>query len=80
MNTLFLVALVVEALFGIGFLFAPGAMLGPFGVTFNDIATTYTELKGKGVEFLDEPAEFSEGMYARFRDPFGNVHELIEFR
>jgi hypothetical protein len=29
MDTLFLVALIVEALFGIGFLFVPGPMLGP---------------------------------------------------
>lgn len=49
MNTLFLVALVVEALFGIGFLIAPGAMLGPFGVAFNDIATTFARLLGSAL-------------------------------
>ena len=49
MNTLFIVALVVEALFGMGFLIAPGAMLGPFGVTFNDIATTFARLLGSAL-------------------------------
>lgn len=49
MNTLFIVALVIEALFGIGFLIAPGAMLGPFGVTFNDIATTFARLLGSAL-------------------------------
>jgi hypothetical protein len=49
MNTLFLVALVVEALFGIGFVFAPGTMLGPFGVTLNDIATTFARLFGSAL-------------------------------
>jgi hypothetical protein len=49
MNTLFLVTLVVEALFGIGFVIAPNAMLGPFGVTFNAIATTFARLFGSAL-------------------------------
>jgi hypothetical protein len=40
MNTLFIVALIVEALFGVGFVIAPGAVLGPLGVTLNPFATT----------------------------------------
>ena len=34
MNTLFLVALVIEGICAVGFIAAPGAMLGPFGVIF----------------------------------------------
>jgi len=32
MNTLFVVTLVIQALFGLGFVFAPGALLTPFGI------------------------------------------------
>lgn len=32
MNTLFLVYLIVEAIFGIGFIFAPGFLLGFMGL------------------------------------------------
>jgi hypothetical protein len=49
MDTLFLVALIVEAIFGIGFVLAPGAMLGPFGVTLNAIATTFARLFGSAL-------------------------------
>ena len=41
MNALFLVALVFEAVFGVGFLLAPEAMLGPFGVSLSGVATTF---------------------------------------
>lgn len=46
MNTLFLVAAIIEGVFGIGFVLAPGFMLDPFGVTLNDIATTLARLSG----------------------------------
>ena len=37
-------------------------------------------LKQKGVEFIhDEPRDCPVGIFAAFRDPSGNVHELIEF-
>jgi hypothetical protein len=49
MDTLFLVALIVEALFGIGFLVVPGPMLGPFGVTLNAAATTFARLFGSAL-------------------------------
>ncbi len=49
MNTLFLVALIVEAIFGIGFVLVPGAMLGPFGITLNEIATTLARLFGSAL-------------------------------
>jgi len=49
MNKLFKVALIVEAIFGIGFVIAPGAMLGPFGVTLNAIATSFVRLFGSAL-------------------------------
>ncbi len=46
MNTLFLVYLIVEAIFGIGFLFVPGLMMGPMGVTLDETSTTFARLFG----------------------------------
>ena len=44
-----------------------------------DLAGTIRVLKSKGVEFLhDIPQPCPVGFYAAFRDPFGNVHELLE--
>jgi hypothetical protein len=49
MNTLFLVALIVEALFGLGFIFIPGKMLEPYGVILNETATTFARLFGSAI-------------------------------
>lgn len=47
----------------------------------DDLHKAMADLKAKGVEFIhDVPQDFSQGIYAAFRDPFGNVHELVEFR
>jgi len=47
----------------------------------DDIAATIKDLKRKGVKFVHKtPQEFPAGLFAAFRDPFGNVHELVEFR
>ncbi len=46
MNALFLVYLIVEAIFGIGFLFAPGLMMDPMGVTLDETSTTFARLFG----------------------------------
>jgi len=46
MNTLFLVYLIVEAIFGIGFLFVPGLMIDPMGVTLDETSTTFARLFG----------------------------------
>ena len=46
-----------------------------------DIEASLKDLKSKGVEIIYEtPLEFPMGLYAAFRDPFGNVHELVETR
>jgi hypothetical protein len=46
MKTLFLSYLIVEAIFGIGFLFAPGLLMGPMGVTLDETSTTFARLLG----------------------------------
>jgi hypothetical protein len=46
MNTLFLVYLIVEVLFGIGFIFVPGFLMGPMGVTLDETSTTFARLFG----------------------------------
>ena len=45
----------------------------------NDLLTTIADLKSKGVDFLlDEPSAVGIGIATKFRDPFGNVHSLLE--
>ena len=46
MNALFLVYLIVEVIFGIGFLFVPDIMMGPMGVTLDETSTTFARLFG----------------------------------
>ena len=46
MNTLFIVFLIVEAIFGIGFLFVPDLMMGPMGVTLDETSTNFARLFG----------------------------------
>jgi hypothetical protein len=49
MNTLFIVYLIVEAIFGIGFIFAPGILLDPMGVTLDETSTTFARLFGSAL-------------------------------
>jgi hypothetical protein len=46
MNTLFLVYLIVEAIFGIGFLFAPDLVMNPLGLTLDETSTTLARMFG----------------------------------
>ena len=46
MKTLFLAYLIVESIFGIGFLFAPDLLMGPMGVTLDETSTTFARLLG----------------------------------
>ena len=46
MNTLFLVYLIVEAIFGIGFLVAPNILMGDMGVTLDETSTNLARLFG----------------------------------
>jgi catechol 2,3-dioxygenase-like lactoylglutathione lyase family enzyme len=58
-------------------LVAKGAVLGLFFST-DDCRATYEELKGKGVEFTEEPSERPYGIDAAFRDPSGNHARLVQ--
>jgi hypothetical protein len=49
MNTLFLVSMVIEAIFSLGFISIPGIMLGQFGVVLNDTATVFARLFGSAL-------------------------------
>jgi hypothetical protein len=46
MNTLFLVYLIVEAIFGLGFLFVPDLVMGPMGVTLDETSVTMSRMFG----------------------------------
>jgi lactoylglutathione lyase len=62
----------------------PGAETAvvPFtpGLVFacDDLQATFEELRGRGVEFTEEPSEQPWGRWAQFRDPDGNEHGLVE--
>ena len=58
-------------------LVAKGASGGLFFAT-DDIQGTYEELKGKGVEFTQEPTKQPYGVDAGFRDPSGNQIRVIQ--
>ncbi len=44
----------------------------------DDIKATYEELKGRGVEFTEEPSERPYGIDSAFRDPSGNSIRLAQ--
>jgi catechol 2,3-dioxygenase-like lactoylglutathione lyase family enzyme len=58
-------------------LVAKGAATGLFFST-EDIDATYTELKGRGVEFQQEPTQQPYGIDAGFRDPSGNQMRMAQ--
>jgi catechol 2,3-dioxygenase-like lactoylglutathione lyase family enzyme len=46
-----------------------------------DLLVTMKKLKEKGVEFIyPEVIEFPAGLFNAFKDPFGNVHEIVQFK
>lgn len=46
----------------------------------DDLRKIMTELLEKGVEFLySEAKEFPAGIFNAFKDPYGNVHEIVQF-
>ena len=49
MNILFLLALIFEGLFGVGFLLAPAAVLAPLGLTLDDTAAALARLLGSAL-------------------------------
>jgi catechol 2,3-dioxygenase-like lactoylglutathione lyase family enzyme len=56
---------------------AKGAAGGVFFST-EDCQASYEELKGRGVEFTEEPSQRPYGVDAGFRDPSGNPHRIIQ--
>ncbi|MBV9465835.1 MAG: VOC family protein [Solirubrobacterales bacterium] len=51
-------------------------VIGAGVIETDDIRAAYEELKGKGVTFLQEPAERPYGIEAMFRDDSGNWFSL----
>jgi catechol 2,3-dioxygenase-like lactoylglutathione lyase family enzyme len=58
-------------------LMAKGVTGGLFFST-DDCRATYKELKGRGVEFTEEPTERPYGIDCGFRDPSGNSFRLVQ--
>jgi catechol 2,3-dioxygenase-like lactoylglutathione lyase family enzyme len=58
-------------------LLAKGAEGGLFFAT-DDCQTTYEQLKGRGVEFSQEPTQQPYGIDAGFRDPSGNQMRMAQ--
>jgi catechol 2,3-dioxygenase-like lactoylglutathione lyase family enzyme len=58
-------------------LLAKGASGGLFFAT-DDVRRTYEELKGRGVEFTQEPTEQPYGIDAGLRDPSGNQFRMVQ--
>ena len=58
-------------------LVAKGAATGLFFTT-DDVQSTYEELKGRGVEFQQEPTQQPYGIDAGFRDPSGNHMRIMQ--
>ncbi len=56
---------------------AKGAAGGLFFVT-DDVRADYEELKGRGVEFQQEPTQQPYGIDAGFRDPSGNNMRMMQ--
>jgi uncharacterized glyoxalase superfamily protein PhnB len=53
---------------------------GTVFLTTADVRATYEDLKGRGVEFTEEPEERPYGIDSGFRDPSGNSFRLTELR
>jgi catechol 2,3-dioxygenase-like lactoylglutathione lyase family enzyme len=49
---------------------------GTVFLTTDDVQTSYEELKERGVEFTEAPAEQPYGLDSEFRDPSGNKFRL----
>jgi uncharacterized glyoxalase superfamily protein PhnB len=63
----------VKTLMGKGF-------AGTVFLTTDDVQASYEELKGRGVEFVEEPEERPYGIDSGFRDPSGNSFRLTQVR
>jgi uncharacterized glyoxalase superfamily protein PhnB len=53
---------------------------GTIFLTTDDVQASYEELKGRGVEFTEQPEERPYGIDSGFRDPSGNAFRLTQVR
>jgi uncharacterized glyoxalase superfamily protein PhnB len=53
---------------------------GTVFLTTDDAKASYEELRGRGVEFTEEPEERPYGIDSGFRDPSGNSFRLTQVR
>lgn len=53
---------------------------GTVFLTTDDVQASYEELKGRGVEFTEQPEERPYGIDSAFRDPSGNAFRLTQVR
>jgi catechol 2,3-dioxygenase-like lactoylglutathione lyase family enzyme len=53
---------------------------GTIFLTTDDCQASYEELKGRGVEFVEQPEERPYGIDSSFRDPSGNSIRLTQVR
>jgi predicted enzyme related to lactoylglutathione lyase len=51
---------------------------GTIFLTTDDVRADYEELKGRGVEFTEEPEERPYGIDSAFRDPSGNSIRMTQ--
>jgi uncharacterized glyoxalase superfamily protein PhnB len=51
---------------------------GTVFLTTDDVRADYEELKGRGVEFTEDPEERPYGIDTGFRDPSGNALRLTQ--
>jgi uncharacterized glyoxalase superfamily protein PhnB len=63
----------VRGLMGKGF-------AGTIFLTTDDVQASYEELKGRGVDFVEEPEERPYGIDSSFRDPSGNNIRLAQLK
>ena len=53
---------------------------GTIFLTTDDVQASYEELKGRGVDFVEQPEERPYGIDSAFRDPSGNNIRLTQVR
>jgi predicted enzyme related to lactoylglutathione lyase len=53
---------------------------GTVFLTTDDVHASYDELKGRGVQFVEQPEERPYGIDSSFRDPSGNSIRLTEVK
>jgi len=53
---------------------------GTIFLTTDDAYSSYEELKGRGVDFIEQPEERPYGIDSAFRDPSGNNIRLTQVR